>query len=114
MLLGVNKKVKAMLSPLQRALQDKIGPLVKQPNRVAVGSGYGPQRGKLVSLGNGKVTVAAVITGADADRVNDGNFIVGPLPLIQSLTDRVGMLDSVLVITAPETDLGQVRQTSRT
>ena len=61
-------------------------------------------------MGNGKVTVAAVIDGADADRVNDGNFIVGPLPLMQALTDRVGMIDSVLVITAPETDLGQVRQ----
>jgi putative ABC transport system permease protein len=109
-LLGVNKKVRAMLSPLQRAVQDKVGPLVKQPNRVAVGAGTGHKEGDSFPLGNGQVTVAAVIAGADADRVNGGNFIVGPLPLIQRLTDRVGMIDSILVITAPETDLGQVRQ----
>ena len=60
-------------------------------------------------LGNGKVTVAAVITGADADRVNGGNFIVGPLPLIQRLTDRVGMIDSILIVAAPGADLAQVR-----
>jgi putative ABC transport system permease protein len=35
-LLGVNKKVRAMLSPLQRAMQDRVGPLVKQHDRVAV------------------------------------------------------------------------------
>jgi putative ABC transport system permease protein len=109
-LLGVNKKVRAMLSPLQRALHDKIGPLVKQPDRVAVGSGTGHKEGDSFPLGNGKVTVAAVITGADADLVNGGNFIVGPLPLIQRLTDRVGMIDSVLVVTAPEADLAEVRQ----
>jgi putative ABC transport system permease protein len=108
--LGVNKRVRTMLSPLQRALQDKIGPLIKQPNRVAVGAGTGHKEGDWFPLGNGKVTVAAVIAGADADRVNNGNFIVGPLPLIQGLTDRVGMIDSVLVITAPDTDLGRVRQ----
>jgi putative ABC transport system permease protein len=109
-LLGVNKKVRAMLSPLQRAMQDKVGPLVKQHDRVAVGSATGHKEGDSFPLGNGKVTVAAVLTGADADRINGGNFIVGPLPLIQRLTDRIGMIDSVLVITAPDTDLGQVRQ----
>ncbi|ETW26401.1 hypothetical protein MGAST_24455, partial [Mycobacterium gastri 'Wayne'] len=112
-LLGVNEKVRAMLSALQRAVQDKIGPLVKQPGRVAVGSGTGRNEGDTFALGVGKgkdtVTVAAVIAGADADRVNAGNFIVGPLPLIQRLTNRPGMIDSVLIITAPGADLGQVR-----
>ena len=65
--------------------------------------------GDSLPLGNGEVTVAAVITGADADRINGGNFIVGPLPLVQRLTDRVGMIDSVLVVTAPGADLAQVR-----
>ena len=37
------------------------------------------------------------------------NFIVGPLPLIQRLTDRVGMIDSVLVVAAPGADLARVR-----
>jgi putative ABC transport system permease protein len=109
-LLGVNKRVRAMLSPLQRAVHDKIGPIIKQPNRVAVGAGTGHKEGDSFTLGNGTVTVAAVLTGADADPINGGNFIVGPLPLIQRLTDRIGMIDSVLVITAPDTDLGQVRQ----
>jgi len=108
-LLGVDENVRAMLSSLQRAVQDKIGPLVKQPGRVAVGSGTGHNEGDSFALGNGQVTVAAVISGADADRVNGGNFIVGPLPLIQRLTDRSGMIDSVLIITSPGADLGKVR-----
>ena len=37
--LGVDDNIKAMLSDLQRAVQDQIGPLVSQPGRVAVGSG---------------------------------------------------------------------------
>jgi putative ABC transport system permease protein len=108
-LLGVNEKVRAMLSALQRAVQDKIGPLVKQPGRVAVGSGTGHKENDSFPVGNGTVTVAAVIGGADADRVNGGDFIVGPLPLIQRLTDRAGMIDSVLVITAPGADIAPVR-----
>lgn len=109
-LLGINKKIRSMLSPLRRAVQDKIGPLVREPGRVVVGSGTGHKEGQSFPLGNGRVTVASVITGDDADRVNGGNFIAGPLPLIQRLTDRVGMIDSVLVITAPGADLGQVRK----
>lgn len=109
LVLGVNESVRAMLSDLQRAVQDQIGPLVTQPNRVAVGSATGHAVGDSLTVGNGTVTVAAVITGADADRINGGNFIVGPLPLIQRLTDRPGMVDSVLVIAAPGADLAEVR-----
>ncbi len=36
-LLGVDESIKAMLSDLQRAVQEQIGPLVSQPGRVAVG-----------------------------------------------------------------------------
>lgn len=109
LLLGVTESVRAMLSDLQRAVQDQIGPLVNQPGRVAVGSGTGHAVGDTVSVGNGTVTVAAVITGVDAERINGGNFIVGPLPLVQRLTDRQGMIDSVLVIGAPGADVAQVR-----
>lgn len=109
LLLGVDENVRAMLSDLQRAVQDQIGPLVRRPGRVAVGSGTGHAMDDAIPLGNGMVTVAAVISGADAERVNGGNFIVGPLPLIQRLTNRVGMIDSVLVIAAPGADLTQVR-----
>lgn len=107
--LGVDESVRAMLSDLQRAVQDQIGPLVQQPGRVAVGAGTGRAVGDSIPLGNGTVTVAAVITGPDAERINGANFIVGPLPLIQRLTDRVGMIDSVLVITAPSAELAAVR-----
>jgi putative ABC transport system permease protein len=107
--LGVDENIRAMLSDLQRAVQDQIGPLVSEPGRVAVGSGTGHAVGDSIQLGNGTVTVAAVITGADADQINGGNFIVGPLPLIQRLTDRVGIIDSVLVVAAPGADIAQVR-----
>lgn len=109
LLLGVDDSVKAMLSDLQRAVHDQLGPLVQQPGRVAVGVGTGHAVGDTVTVGNGTVTVAAVITGADAERINGANFIVGPLPLVQRLTDRVGMIDSVLVVTAPGADLAAVR-----
>ena len=109
LLLGVDDNVRAMLSDLQRAVQDQIGPLVTQPGRVAVGAGTGYAQSDSVSVGNGKVTVAAVIGGVDAERINGANFIVGPLPLIQRLTDRVGMIDSVLVVAAPGADPAQVR-----
>jgi putative ABC transport system permease protein len=108
-LLGVDESIKAMLSDLQRAVQDQIGPLVTEPNRVAVGAATGHAVGDSFALGNGQVTVAAVITGADAERINGGNFIVGPLPLLQRLTNRVGMIDSVLLIAAPNADLASVR-----
>jgi putative ABC transport system permease protein len=107
--LGVDENIRAMLSDLQRAVQDQIGPLVSEPGRVVVGSGTGHAVGDSIPLGNGTVTVAAVITGADADQINGGNFIVGPLPLIQRLTDRVGIIDSVLVVAAPGADIAQVR-----
>jgi putative ABC transport system permease protein len=109
LLLGVDEKVRAMLSDLQRAVENEIGPLVREPGKVAVGSGTGHAVGESFPLGTGKVTVAAVITGADADRVNGGNFIVGPLPLVQRLTDRAGMIDSILIVAAPGADLAQVR-----
>ena len=108
-LLGVDEKVRAMLSDLQRAVEDQIGPLVRQPGKVAVGSGTRHSVGDSFRLGNGEVTVAAVITGADADRVNGGNFIVGPLQLVQRLTDRVGMIDSILIVAAPGADLAKLR-----
>jgi putative ABC transport system permease protein len=108
-LLGVDASVTTMLSDLQRAVGAEIIPLLAQPNRVAVGSGSHHAVGDSIPLGNGEVTVAAVITGAEADRLNGGNVIVGPLPLIQRLTGRVGMIDSVLVVTAPGADLAQVR-----
>jgi putative ABC transport system permease protein len=109
LLLGVDDKVSAMLSDLQRAVENEIGPLVRQPGKVAVGSGTGHAEGDTFRLGNGNVTVAAVITGADADRVNGGSFIAGPLPLMQRLTDRVGMIDSILIVPTPGADLAEVR-----
>ncbi|MBX7432666.1 FtsX-like permease family protein [Mycobacterium sp. Y57] len=107
--LGVDRTIEAMLSDLQRAVRDQIGPLLEEPNRVAVGAGTGRAENDTFPLGNGRVTAAAVITGADAERINGANFVVGPLPLIQRLMGREGMLDSVLVVAAPDTDLGALR-----
>ena len=101
--LGVDESINAMQSDLQRAVQEPDRPVGR---RSPTASRSAPRRDMrwvtpLLS-GNGEVTVAAVITGADAERINGGNFILGPLPLLQRLTDRVGMIDSVLVVAAPE------------
>ncbi|BBX03915.1 ABC transporter permease [Mycolicibacterium moriokaense] len=108
-LLGVDESINAMQSDLQRAVQDQIGSLATGPGAVAVGVATGHAVGDSIAVGNGKATVAAVITGADAEKINGGNFILGPLPLLQQLTNRVGMIDSVLVIAAPNADLASVR-----
>ncbi len=108
-LLGVDESIRAMQSDLQRAVQDQIDPLVTEPGSVVVGAATGHAVGDSIAVGNGEVTVAAVITGADAQRINGGNFILGPLPLLQRLMNRVGMIDSVLVVAAPNADLASVR-----
>jgi len=107
--LGVDESIRAMLSDLQRAVQDQIGPLLTQPGTVAVGVGTGHAVGDTIALGDGEVRVAAVITGADAERINGGNFLAGPLPLIQRLMGRPGMIDSVLLVDQPGADLAEVR-----
>jgi putative ABC transport system permease protein len=108
-LLGVDESITAMRSDLQRAVEDQIGLLATEPNSVVVGEETGYAAGDSIAVGNGKVTVTAVITGADAERINGGNFILGPLPLLQRLLNRVGMIDSVLVVAAPNADLASVR-----
>jgi putative ABC transport system permease protein len=108
-LLGVDESISAMQSDLQRAVQDQIGQLVTEAGSVVVGAATGHAVGDSIAVGDGKVTVAAVITGADTERINGGNFILGPLPLLQRLMNRVGMIDSVLVVAAPNADLASVR-----
>lgn len=108
-LLGVDESITAMQGDLQRAVQDQIGALVTEPGSVVVGAATGHAVGDSIALGNGHVRVAAAITGADAERINGGNFILGPLPLIQHLMNRVGTIDSLLVVTAPGSDLVSVR-----
>jgi putative ABC transport system permease protein len=108
-LLGVDESIGSMRSDLQRVLRDQLGPLMTRPRSVVVGTGNGHAVGDSVAVGNGEVTVAAVIAGPEADRINGGNFILGPLPLLQDLLGRVGMIDSVLVVAAPNADLASVR-----
>jgi putative ABC transport system permease protein len=107
--LGVDESITAMQSDLQRAVKDQIGALVTEPGSVVVGAATGHAVGDSIALGDGHVRVAAAITGADAERINGGNFILGPLPLMQQLTNRVGMIDSLLVVAAPHSDLASVR-----
>jgi putative ABC transport system permease protein len=108
-LLGVDESITAMQSDLQRAVRDQFGMLVTEPGSVVVGAATGHAVGDSIALGNGHVRVAAVITGADAERINGGNFILGPLPLMQQLMNRVGTIDSLLVVAAPQSDLASVR-----
>lgn len=108
-LLGVDESIGSMRSDLQRMLGEQLGRLMSQPGSVVVGAGTGHGVGDSVAVGNGEVTVAAVIAGTEADRINGGNFILGPLPLLQHLLNRVGMIDSVLVVAAPNADLASVR-----
>lgn len=75
------------------------------PDGVAAGSAMGWVSGQRVAVGGGIVTVASVL---DLD-LNGGRFVVAPLPLAQRLTDRVGRIDSVLVVARPQANQTRLR-----
>lgn len=108
-LLGADARIGALHSDLQSAAQSELGSLLTVPNGVAVGPGLGLVPGESLNLGSATVTVAAVLDGAEVDRINGGRFVMAPLPLAQRIAGREGQVDSILTITAPNADVGQVR-----
>ena len=102
-LLGVDDSIRAMLSDLQRAVQDQIGPLRHAAGQGRGRSGHGVRGGR---LGVAWATARSPSRQSSAVPMPNGSTAAisssGPLPLIQRLTDRVGMIDSVLVVACAE------------
>ncbi|MFF3226641.1 FtsX-like permease family protein [Nocardia suismassiliense] len=110
LLVGVDASIAELQSDLQRAVQDQIGAkLLTVPNGVAVGSALGHAEGASFDFGAARVTVAAVLSGETAERLNGGQFVIAPLPLAQRAAGRQGHLDSVLVTVAAGASTDQVR-----
>ncbi|WP_280835562.1 ABC transporter permease [Mycolicibacterium frederiksbergense] len=101
-------------SALEGALKDAVGVQVQAPSGVTegvqVGPGVGHAKGETFQLGSGSVTVAEVLQGKQLADLNGGHYVLAPLPLAQQVTGRQGQLDSILITTAPDADLGTVRE----
>ncbi len=68
------------------------------------------RKGETFQLGSGSVTVAEVLEGKQLADLNGGHYVLAPLPLAQSVTGRLGQLDSILITTTPDADLNHVRE----
>ncbi|MFJ4657693.1 FtsX-like permease family protein [Nocardia sp. NPDC088792] len=109
LVLGVDASGAALHSDLNSAVQpDQLGALLDVANGVLAGPAAGFTKNQAVQLGPVRVTIAAVLSGKQLSQLNGGHYLVAPLPLAQRITDRVGQLDSVLVVAAPNTDAAQL------
>jgi putative ABC transport system permease protein len=112
LLLGVGPNISALHSDLQSAVQNQLqagSPLQSAPNGVIVGTGVGVARGDQFDLSSTRVTAVAVVDGPAARRLNDGHFVIAPLSLAQQISGRENCLDSILLFTAPNVNVEQVR-----
>ncbi len=89
LVLGVDPALQGISTELQRTVR---GPYA--PGTIVAGAGLGVTAGDRVSLGGAAYQVAAVATTHD---VNGGRFVVAPLAIAQTLTQRPSRLDLVLV-----------------
>ncbi|NNH72582.1 ABC transporter permease [Nocardia uniformis] len=109
LLIGADASIAQLGSTLDGALSDQATKLMTVPKGVLVGTGIGREAGEKFQIGTSTVTVAGVIDDPAAAALNDGHLIVALLPVAQQITDRVGRLDSIQIIAAPNTDVGQLR-----
>ncbi|MEC3919944.1 ABC transporter permease [Nocardia sp. CDC160] len=110
LVLGVDSSSSALDSDLKGAVQgDELASLLTVQNGVLAGPGTGFAKGQQVQLGPVRVTIAAVLGGKQLSQLNGGHYLVAPLPVAQRITNRVGELDSVMIVAKPNTDRAQLR-----
>ncbi|MFF2086169.1 FtsX-like permease family protein [Nocardia sp. NPDC058176] len=109
LLIGADTSITALGSDLAGPMSGFTNKLINTPNGVLVGAAMGYREGDTLPIGTGTATVAGVLDAETTDRLNGGHVVAAPLGLAQRLTDRVGKLDSVQIIAAPETDIGELR-----
>ncbi|ORI28270.1 ABC transporter permease [Rhodococcus sp. 1168] len=99
--IGVDSSITALDSDLQSAVSGSVTEFAK-PGSVLVGPSTGLQKGESFEVGGTPLTVAGVISGAGSQRIGGGKFVLTPLNLAQTLTDRAGKIDSIFVIDGPD------------
>jgi putative ABC transport system permease protein len=117
LLLGLGQNASALHSDLQTAIQDdlKTGSAVAAgTDGVIVGAGLGITKGTQFAIDGKAVTAVTVVDGDAARRLNDAHFVIAPLSLAQQISAREGRIDSVLLFTAPGTDVERVRSAVNT
>jgi putative ABC transport system permease protein len=112
LLIGLGQNAVELHSDLQTAIKDQLdagSPVTATSNAVIVGAGLGIAKGDEFELASTKVTAVAVVDGPAARRLNDAHFVIAPLALAQQVSGRIGRVDSVLLFTTPNADVGHVR-----
>ncbi|MFJ4650476.1 FtsX-like permease family protein [Nocardia sp. NPDC088792] len=109
LLIGADQSISQLGTSLDGALKDQAGKLLTVPNGVLLGKAMGHQPGDKFQLGTLTATVAGVLDDDAAGRINGGHIVIALLPVAQKITGRVGRLDSVQIVAAPNTDVGKLR-----
>ncbi|WP_235204445.1 ABC transporter permease [Nocardia otitidiscaviarum] len=110
LLLGMDGSSAALGGELSGAVADDVvGSLLGVSNGVLVGPDLGYAKDDVFQLGSVRVTVAAVLAGTESGRFNGGHYVVAPLPLAQRIVGRIGQLDSIMIVSAPDADAGALR-----
>ncbi|MGW4117836.1 FtsX-like permease family protein [Nocardia sp. NPDC004711] len=109
LLVGADPSAAQLGSDLGGTVTDQASKLLTVGNGVLVGSAMGYHEGDKFQLGTVTATVAGVIDDSTAAKINGGHIAIALLPVAQKITGREGRLDSVQIIAAPNTDVGQLR-----
>ncbi|OCB40412.1 ABC transporter permease [Mycobacterium malmoense] len=109
LLLGADASTAALGGALKDAVARPVQALSSTRDGVQVGPRVGYAKGQTLQLGSGSVTVSEVLAGKQFADLNGGHYVLAPLAVAQSLTGRVGQLDSILITTKPGADVAAVR-----
>jgi putative ABC transport system permease protein len=112
LLIGLGQNASELHSDLQAAIKDQLdagSPVNAASGAVIVGAGLGIAKGAEFDVASTKVTAVAVVDGPAARRLNDAHFVIAPLALAQQISGRTGRVDSILLFTTPNADVGHVR-----
>ncbi|OSC39893.1 ABC transporter permease [Mycobacterium decipiens] len=110
LLLGADANISALGGAFKDAVaEQRLTAPSAIPNGVRVGPSVRHGQGETFRLGSGWVTVTEVLQGEELADLNGGHYVLAPVALAQSVTDRLGQLDSILVTAKPGTDLVAVR-----
>ncbi|MBF6329210.1 FtsX-like permease family protein [Nocardia transvalensis] len=109
LLVGADAEIAKLGGDVEGPLREQAARLLSVPNGVIVGAATGHREGEQFRIGSSTVTVAAVLDGETAKRLNQGHIVITTLPVAQKVIDRTGKLDSIQIVPAPDTDVGQLR-----
>ncbi|MBO8187680.1 ABC transporter permease [Streptomyces spirodelae] len=119
LLFGTDRSAKALHSDLSDVAVDAVRDAAEgdgtEPGAVFAGPGVqSGKKGGTVQVASmtgqsHRAPVAGTLSGGTAETVNDGAYLVAPLPVAQRLAGLGDRVQSVLVVAEPGTDTGALR-----